>query len=172
MRPGTLGYYTGSRWLSAAVAVALIGALAVALLGALEEAEERAEAVLVEVTVRNMRTGLQIAMGEAITHGREKEIAGWAGSNPVRWLGTDPVGYLGDCPGGSLPPGAWCFDRERRELAYQPRHHRHLVRVEGTELRWRVAAAAADAPRGGLVGLRLETVRPYDWFPAYEKSNK
>lgn len=176
-----MGYYAGSRWLSSAVALVVIGGAALALLAALEEVEERSEKLLVELTVRNMRTGMQIAMGDAITHGRDGEIATWRGANPIRWLGATPDGYIGDCSGREaegLADGRWCFDRDHRELVYQPRRHAHL-RLEGRagdgerkQLRWRVAAPAEGSIHGGLVGLRMENVTPYGWFLDYDQSHK
>lgn len=164
-------YYAGSRWLVHAVTIVAILLLAGWLLAALQEAEERAEKLMVELTWRNMRTGLQIAMGEALMSGRDKEIAGWEGSNPVRWLGSEPSGYRGECAArlaGELPKGAWCFDSGRRELVYRPRNDRHL-RIDGEAgrgklLRWRVVAAAQEPERPGPPGLRVESVTSYSWL--------
>jgi len=164
-----MNYWTGSHWLTFAVAVGVIAVLAVVLLEALAEAEERGEKLMVEVAFRNMRTGLQLAKGEAILHGREGEIAGWAGANPARWLAAAPQGYRGECarPADVLREGEWCFDRERRELAYRPRHDRHLrlAPPDGAVklLRWRVAAAQPGAA-GLASGLRVEYVTAFEWF--------
>jgi hypothetical protein len=169
--PRAYDHYAGSRWLVHAVTIVAILLLMGWLLAALQEAEERAEKLMVELTWRNMRTGLQIAVGEALMSGRDGEIAGWEGSNPVRWLGAEPGGYRGECTARfarELPKGAWCFDRERRELVYRPRNDRHL-RMEGAGgheklLRWRVAAAAQEPERQGLAGLRVESVTAYFWL--------
>lgn len=155
--------WTASRWLPLGVSAVVIALLALWLLAALEEAEARAEKLMVELIYRNMRTGLALAMGEALLHGREAEIASWVGTNPVRWLGHEPQGYRGECdrPAQELGEGEWCFDRVRRELTYRPRHDigDGLGQGAGEKgiLRWRVAAT--QPARSGLeAGLRVEYV--------------
>jgi hypothetical protein len=164
-----MNYWTASRWLSFVVAILIIAALIATLLMALAEAQERSEKLIVEVTYRNMRTGLQLAMGQAMMRGNDHEIAEWVGSNPLRWLGREPEGYLGECDSRgtqALAEGAWCFDRERRELVYRPRHTRHL-RLPGESegkkiLRWRVMAAQPQSA-GVSAGLRVEYVTAVEW---------
>lgn len=156
-------YWTASRWLPLGVSAVVISLLALWLLAALEETEERAEALMVELIHRNMRTGLALAMGEALLQGREAQIVSWAGANPVRWLGHEPQGYRGECdrPAQELGEGEWCFDRVRRELAYRPRHDIRRGPGQGAGgkdiLRWRVVAT--QPARSGLdAGLRVEYV--------------
>jgi len=171
--PRTLGYYATSAWLQGSVFLLLCLLLGYWLLGALHDAQERGEKLAVELAVRNMRTAMQLAMGEALMHQREGEIASWVGSDPTRWLGRQPDGHRGECSAAeadNLPAGAWCFDRERRELAYRPRNVEHL-RILATDggrqteqLRWRVARAPESAASGGFVGLRVEVVTPYKWL--------
>lgn len=171
--PRSLGYYARSRWFQGCVYLLLAAVLGAWLLVALNEAQERAEKLTVELTMRNVRTGMQLAMGEALMHRRESDIAGWVGSNPVRWLGSPPEGYRGECSAAdarNLPAGAWCFERESRQLAYRPRNTAHLRllssddgRTEGL-LRWRVGSASEGTAKGGFVGLRVEIVTPYEWF--------
>lgn len=172
-KSGTLGYYAGSHWFMGAVAAGLIGLFSLWLLSALLAAEAAAEKAVVEITVRNMRLGLKMAMGEAMIAGRQGEIAGWAGSNPVRWLDGVPVGYLGDCPAagaGALPEAAWCFDTVRRQLLYRPRHGRHLqllgepVGKAEKILRWQVALPAGTATNGEFVGVSVQLLTPYLWL--------
>lgn len=159
----------GSHWLSVTLTAVLILALAAWLLKALNEAQEMAEKTLVEVTVRNMRVGMQLAMGEAMMHGRVAQISGWGGANPSQWLGAAPEGYLGECSSDEadlLPSGRWCFDRERRELVYSPRnasHLRMLSESESKRLKWRVVATAVSEG-DGQIGLRVENITPYEWF--------
>ena len=171
--PGFLGYYAGSHWFMSAVAIGLIGLFSLWLVMALLEAEEAAEKLVVEMTVRNMRFGLKMAMGEALIAGREKDVAGWAGSNPVRWLDGSPDGYLGDCPsagGAALPKAGWCFDVLRRQLLYRPRHDRHLQLLgekmgnDGKVLRWQVALPAGAATNGGFAGVSVQLLTPYIWL--------
>lgn len=171
--PRTLGYYARSHWFQGSVYLLLVAFLAAWLLAALDEAEERAERLAVELTIRNIRTGMQLAMGEAMMHQRESEIASWVGSNPVRWLGAPPDGYRGECTAAeadALPAGGWCFEREHRELVYRPRNVGHLRILEAADgrverlLRWRVGRAVESLAAGGFVGLRVEIVTPYEWF--------
>jgi hypothetical protein len=166
-----LGYYTAAHWLQGGVILLVIAALALGVLSALDDMKERAEKLGLELTLRNMRTGMQLAMVDAMMRQRAPEIATWVGGNPIAWLGSDPDGYLGACARAGrqfLPAGAWCFDEERRELAYRPRRVEHLrLRPGGgggkcTELSWRVAPVL-EAGSSGVAGLRLEAASPCEW---------
>lgn len=145
------------RWASVLVALLAIAVLAGFLLRALLQAEAEAEQLTVALTVRNMKTGLMMAEGEAIIAGRDADIRGWAGTNPVRWLVTLPAGYAGDCKdgdkGGAPPAGGWCFDARRGELRYRQRH----AGPGGAVLGWRVALLAAE---GGPPGVGIQSVLP------------
>ncbi len=164
VRPGnvrTPDRWAGSRWAPLAVSCTVIAIVSLYLADALRDAEEASERFVVDVTIRNMRTGMKLAVGEAQIEGRDGEVRTWAGSNPVRWLGTPPTGYLGDCPmDGGLPAGGWCFDSARGELRYRPRHVRWLEvpsAPASKELRWRVVAVSPGT------GLRVELITPYTW---------
>lgn len=160
-----VNHWTASRWLSLSMSAVAISLLAAGLLRALEETDERAEKLMVELTYRHMRTGLAVAKAEALLRGREAEIADWAGANPVRWLAAPPPGYRGECsrPAVELGAGEWCFDQERRELAYRPRRAAHLRIVappaDGAAkiLRWRTTDA------GGQGSLHVEYVTAFEW---------
>ncbi|WP_301100627.1 hypothetical protein [Propionivibrio sp.] len=167
-----LDYYTGSRWFQGALVLALIGVLASGLLSALSDARERAERQWVDLLIRHMRTGMQLAMGMAIMQQRGGEMASWVDSNPVRWLDSLPQGYRGECSideSGALSAGEWCFERDRRELVYRPQHsdHLHMLPEGGacSQLRWRVARAPEAAASGAFVGLRIETAASCQWLP-------
>lgn len=154
----SIGYYTGKKWFQWAVLFLLIGALAIGLISALNDAKVVAERQMLDLTIRNMRTGMQLAMGEALMQGRQREIADWAGSNPLRWLGTKPVGYRGECTrygAKALQIGEWCFDATRSELAYRPRAAPDQCEV----LRWRVTGSSERGNSSeGLIGLKIESV--------------
>jgi len=167
------GYYTASHWFQGAVLLVVIGSLAIGILSALSDARDRAERQMVELMVRNLRTGMQLAMGEALMHQRDREIISWVGRNPIAWLGASPAGYLGVCAASGrqeLPGGAWCFDGERRELVYRPRRSDQLRALPGSpdqqcrDLSWRVARAPESVASGGFVGLRLEAATPCQWI--------
>jgi len=169
--PRTLGYYAASHWFQRAVLLVITGLIAIGLISALDRAKEQAERQLVDLTVRNMRTGMQLAMGEALMHQREAEIASWVGNNPVRWLSSEPKGYRGECSqaeGGELTGGEWCFEREQKKLIYRPRRIDHLRgSVSGQacdRLVWRVTRVLdRGADSGGFVGLRVEADPPCRW---------
>lgn len=164
------GAWQGRRWLSFSVSAVLLALLAWGALRALEDAEETSERFVVDVTLRNLRSGLQLAMGEAMIEGRENEFASWVGSNPLRWLGTPPGGYVGACPAqaAGLAPGGWCFDETAGELVYRPRHGMRLRLASPVadpadqRLRWRVEATSR-LPGGRITGLRVQSVTPYAW---------
>lgn len=176
--PRRLGYYATRNWFQHAVLFVVLGLFAIGLISALGDAKEEAERQMVELTIRNMRTGLQRAMGEALMHQREGEMASWVGSNPVRWLDSPPAGYRGECSTAdswALSGGEWCFERGRRELVYRPRNIDHLYDSKGTmkaegrrcdQLSWRVARAPTSAASGGFVGLRIEVASSCQWAPA------
>ena len=165
-------YYSGAYWFQGGVLFVLLGVLALWLLLALNEAKERAERQTVELTIRNMRTGMQYAMGEALMQQREHEIASWVGSDPVVWLGSSPSGYRGDCTAGerqALSGGEWCFERDRGVLVYQPRNSEHLREnrdgqdLPCAQLSWRVTRSPGSLVVGGLVGLRIEAASSCHW---------
>lgn len=170
-QPRSLGHFAASHWLSGALVLVLFGALALGLLWALGDIKERAEKQVVDLTLRNMRTGMQLAMGEALMHQKAGEIESWFGSNPVRWLDTPPPGYRGECSADesrALADGEWCFERVSRELVFRPTKVDHLrVLPEAgpcAQLRWRVARVSAGGAGGGLVGLRIEPASPCQWI--------
>lgn len=159
-------HYAGSRWFLGLICFCVFW-----LLVALFEAEERSEKLMVEMTLRSMRIGLKAAMAEAMLHGREAEMAGWPGSNPMRWLGGMPENYRGECPEReieAMPRRSWCFDKEAGELVYRPLLAWHL-RWLGHDnpqgfLRWRVAGLANMPQPPVYLGVNLQLVTPYVWF--------
>ena len=169
--PRTLGYYAASHWFQAAAVFLMLGALALVLLRALNEVEAQAERQAVELTLRNMRTGMQFAMAEALMRQRESEVAAWAGSDPTRWLEVPPAGYRGECSAEerrNLPEGMWCFERGSQELAYRPRNAKQLRSLEDgqqcSQLAWRVVRVAGGAVKGTSGGTRIEAASPCRWF--------
>ena len=163
--PRTLGYYAASHWFQAAVVFLILGVLALVLLRALNEVEEQAERQMVELMLRNMRTGMQYAMGEALMRQRENEIAAWAGGDPTRWLEVPPQGYRGECSveeRRNLPEGAWCFERDSRQLVYRPRDTKRLRGLGNelpcSELAWWVVRVADRSVSEGFVAVRIEAV--------------
>jgi len=162
------GYYATSHWLVGSVSLVLIFLLSLWLLSALQRTQAIVERMIVEQTVQNIRTGLKVAMAEAVIAQRNKEIAGWAGENPVRWLAAPPNAYAGDCVQGvEAKEGAWCFERVSGDLLYRPRYAKGLrSSVDGKELsslRWRVAVAERGRVAESVAWLSVVNVTPYIW---------
>jgi hypothetical protein len=132
-------------WLDFAVSTTIISILAVFTLGALWRAQGQAEALLVDITVRNMATGLRLKQLDLMLRGDARGMAALAGANPVDWLGAPPQHYLGEVE--SAPPAlqpAWFFDARSRELAYRPGAGSFPLPAGATELRWRVERAGGS----------------------------
>ncbi|MBS1198464.1 MAG: hypothetical protein H6R18_2249 [Proteobacteria bacterium] len=183
-------YYQGSRWFPGGVALLLILLFALWLLASLAEMQERSEKLMVELTIRNVRVGLKVAMVQAMAHGQEGEIRRWAGRNPLLWLGAIPEGNMDiakaesnltvipDGYGGNCTPqemrelagGSWCFDPDSGELAYRPRNDRHLRSISSAEqskvLRWKVVASGDGnlLQNPAFLGVNVQLLTPYIWF--------
>lgn len=132
--------------------VALFGILAAALLDRLVGIEQAAERTEVDLTLRNMRVGLQLAVGERLMRGQEHRLAELVDTNPVGLLGRLPAGYRGETA-ISAGPGTWNFDPASHTLAYRPRQPE--VFGGRAELRWRIVAQAARD--GRIQGIALES---------------
>ncbi len=135
-----------------AVTVAIFGVLAAALIVRLNVIQEDAERTEVDLTVRNIRVGIQLAIGERIMRGEEYRIAEVAAASPVDFLGHRPRGFSD----GSVPqgPGHWSYDAVNRELVYLPRLPKAFA--DATELRWRYVARNDSSGRtvgASLVGI-------------------
>lgn len=119
--------------------------------------------MLVEASIRNMRTGMLLA---AVERERNGGGSGEAGANPVRWLATPPSGYVGECAGGvrQMAAGTWCFDVREKSLVYRLRYPERLRTENAVEgvIRWRVVAGN-KAGNIRMSDLRLEANSPYAW---------
>lgn len=149
----------------ALLVILIVGAV---LLDRLLRLEESAERLAVELTVRNMRTGMQYRQADLIVRGRDAEMASLLASNPVSWLERPPEGYIGaraQLDPAQLAAGEWAFSSSDRRLYYRPRLRRFLrVQDDGELLAWRVSGTATATPfRPGALQLALET--PYLWSP-------
>ncbi|MCK9389888.1 MAG: hypothetical protein M0Q22_16045, partial [Sulfuritalea sp.] len=99
--------------------------------------EAEAERTEVNLTVRNIRVGIQLAIGERIMRGEEERISEVAQANPVEFLGHPPRDFNASARAPEAS-GQWAYDPLRRELAYRPRLPGAFDGVE--ELRWRYVA--------------------------------
>lgn len=140
----------GRSWLELAVIACATGAIAWFWLAGLHELQATSEKTILDLTLRNMRTGLQLRMGELMLANQTHEIPKLAGQNPVQWLARPPEGYLGerDVPPQAPPPGSWYFDRSTRTLRYFP------AALQSDPLAWRIVPATANRG-GGVPGVRL-----------------
>lgn len=165
----SLPCFAGSRWLPLAVTVLLILALMLLLLESLNRVQAESERLMLELTLRNMNLGLQAAKGHALARGREHEIHGWVGQNPLGLLDGELKGYQGNCQAGvrGPEPGQWCFDQVRGVLVYATRSAGYVRDRNGVpmpRLEWRVMVpAGAAGGAGGLLALRVEPLEPPVW---------
>ena len=161
-------HQAGLSWLEFSVVAAVMAVVAGSLLTALFYYEELAEAAVVQLTVRNIRSGLRYQIADRLVQGRESEMAQLLAANPVTWLESAPDGYVGNVRNfdvGSLPRGSWFYDEDRGEVGYVPRHSLYLSLPFGESaiLRWRVQALRSSSPRE-VEGLMLVSSTPYRWF--------
>ncbi|MCK9381253.1 MAG: hypothetical protein M0P95_09335 [Sulfuritalea sp.] len=135
-----------------AITVAIFGVLATALLVRLDTIQAEAERAEVNLTVRNIRVGIQLAIGERIMRGEEDRINEVAEASPVDFLGHRPRGFTEGRVAQSS--GQWAYDPVRRELSYLPRLPGAFA--DARELRWRYVArvdASGKTVGASLVGL-------------------
>lgn len=135
-----------------AVTVAIFGVLASVLLARLNAIQAEAERTEVDLTVRNIRVGIQLAIGERIMRGEEERIAEVAQASPVDFLGHRPRGFTDRRTAEAA--GQWAYDPVRRELSYVPRLPQAFA--DARELRWRYVARldlSGKTVGASLVGL-------------------
>ena len=126
------------------VIVAVIG-VALASMAATEAQSER---LAVTLTIRNIRTGLRLAVAEKLMHGEEDRMAELLDKNPLDFI-EQPV------DGSNNTWGDWRYDARHHELIYRP-----LITLafdDGTALRWRIEAS--PEPGGRMNGVRLVDVQ-------------
>lgn len=134
---------------------------------------EVAEKTAVDITVRQMRSALQLEQARQLVQdgGRTLRIA--AGDNPMR-LVTPPENYQGEFAHISptmVRPGCWAFDRGSRALIYRPRYSAHLQTAGSADLAFlKFVLESKHTPSDQLENadilkdVRLTSVQPYRWF--------
>lgn len=150
---------------AAAASIALVSLL---LLDSLGTVQEEAERLAVEITIRNMNSGLYLEQAALLTAGREAELPRLVLRNPVDWLEAPPAGYIGatSCTApGRLDPGQWSWDPALRQVCYRPRRADGLkLAGELPLLVWRVQAPVD--PRAVRPGsIRVVPAVGYTWRP-------
>ena len=139
----------GASKLEFVVVVIILGVLAAMLLTRLNAVEADLERIEVDLTVRHIRAGIQVAVGEHIMRGEEYRIAEVAQANPIDLLGERPRRFNEGLTAETA--GQWAYDPGRRELNYLPRIPSAFGGAE--VLRWRYEAKLD--PSGKTVGIRL-----------------
>jgi hypothetical protein len=139
----------GATKLEFALTVAIFGVLGALLLQRLALVEEYTERTEGDVTIRNIRTGIQLAIGERIVRGEQDRLAEVAAASPVDLLGKHPRGFV-TAPAATAA-GQWAYDPQGRELSYLPR--RPGTFGDADRLRWRLVARTDAA--GKVFGASL-----------------
>ena len=135
------------------IVVIIFGVLATALFARIDQVQADAERAEVDLTIRNIRVGLQLAVSELVMAGRDGEIRALGQRNPFGYLDAKPKGYEGErsAPSG---PGLWGYDPTQAMVLYRPRL---AAAFDGrTLLRWQLRAVAA--PTDKMPGLRIEAL--------------
>lgn len=143
MRPSLPNLPIRGRRFEFVVAVLAISALGLILLDALKDSQDESERLTVELTIRNMNTGLFLLQAERLAAGREDSLRELAGQNPVSWLRTLPAGYIGErsCA-AELAVGQWCWDPKLKLLYYFPQGGNGLKNPRSVPwLTWQVDSA-------------------------------
>ena len=128
-----------------AMLVIVISVCVVWLLQRLAYLEAVAEARALDLTLRNIRTGIMVNVATRLIQSDDQGIASLAGTNPVGTVIDAPQGYIGvlrDANPDFIQPGQWYFDEERKALVY------HVVNADYTE-------RAGEGPTRLRVSLKL-----------------
>lgn len=97
------------------------------------------EQARVETTLRNIRIGLQLAVGEKLMRGEDKRLGELVRANPLSFLGGPQEGNGAD---------GWRFDPATGLLEYRPRHPDIFAGQEA--LHWRLVATDVGGQPAGL----------------------
>jgi prepilin-type N-terminal cleavage/methylation domain-containing protein len=163
----------GFTLLELAVVFIVIGIVSTVLLERLLVYQEYAEKTAMEMTVRNLRSGLRYQVADRMNQDRMREIDRLLLDNPIAWLEYPPPNYLGQLRNPSpeqLTPGNWYFDAVQQELIYLPNHRRffrpgvagdYSIRFRITALQKSVKLVKGSEP--SVEGLRLTLLNSYKW---------
>jgi prepilin-type N-terminal cleavage/methylation domain-containing protein len=152
------------------VGITIVGLLGTALSERMLRYQEYAEKTAMEVTARNIATGLRMQVADLMMRDRLYELDRLLQANPIAWLAVPPPNYLGErasAPEDTVARGKWYFDSGRRVLVYTPFHRRFFIpRLrEGNSVSYRVTAVPVGSSGGTrrLEGLSLLLLSPYRW---------
>ena len=135
------------------VVAVIISVLVGMLLTRTSDVQLAAERTEVDLTVRNIRAGIRMAVDAYTVRGQWDRLGTLAASNPVVFLSSPPRGYAGEAAASNIP-GSWRFDPQIHVLAYRPRQPEAF---EGeTELRWRMSTQRGID--GHVAGIELKNI--------------
>jgi len=131
-----------------------------------------AEKTSMEMTVINMRSGLQLRVAELMMEGKVDKMAGLLDENPIKWLAAPPTNYIGAFQNPeqhAISANTWYFDTRRHELVYIPGRNSIFTAepARATALRFRVTGivsppAAGTGSVAKVQGVTLIRVVPQD----------
>ena len=134
--------------------------------------QEYAEKMEMELTVRNIRTGLRYKIADLIMNNRLPEMATLADENPIDWLEQKPANYRGEFDGApaEASSGSWYFDRRNRQLVYTINHRRHFEPSDGQDFSVRYQAVRRSSrtqtrKSAEEAWVSLAPVRDFRWQP-------
>jgi hypothetical protein len=109
------------------VAVIIIGLCFAGFLRRMEYLEAVGEATALDLSIRNIRTGIMLYVSTRVLQGDRIGIAELAGANPVGSAIEPPPGYIGSLSRANpdfIRPGQWYFDEDQAVLCY------HIVNAD------------------------------------------
>jgi type II secretory pathway pseudopilin PulG len=153
----------GATRLEVLVATIIFGILGAVLLEESLRYQEYAEKTAMEITVRHMRSGLQLRIADLMMRDKMEEIDSVLNDNPVSWLETPPPNYLGALQNPDpqkLAQGNWYFDAGAQELVYLPYHRRYFNPGPTGQyaVRFRVTAMQRPHPKNNDASSKIEGV--------------
>lgn len=166
----------GVTLLELVVVAAVIGVLVSVFLDRVLFYQERTEKWVMEMTARNIRTGLRMQLADMMIHNRQSEIPLLAEVNPINWLASKPSNYLGEYDGPEpeeIQASGWYFDVKDKTLVYLPDMTGHFQpdHAGRKRVRYRVAPVyGRDKENGGAADNKvvedmvLELRESYRWF--------
>lgn len=163
----------GTTFVEFAVSIALIAIFVGVLLKRGLYYREYAEKTALEMTAKNIRTGLRYKVADLMLDNRMSEISALADENPLNWLAEKPPNYLGELEAAPIvePKGQWYFDRRNRELVYTVNNRRHFspssyrdFNIRYRLMRTNAGAVTDSASKNGDSWISLVLVSQYGWF--------
>ena len=147
-------------WLEIGIYAAGVGVVLAVFLERALYYMELAERTVMEVTVSNVNSALNVRRAYDMLAGRPTNATNVVPLNPFELAGMSPANFLGETDSPSLADlerGHWVFDRTRRELIYLPRLRRGLATSDPDgAIRFKLE------PRGSTISALVPTLK-YVW---------